>query len=153
MTSITARNAAALTERNGSTIPEAPAPAPTPKVGKAGKAAKAAAPAPKAAKATAPTQAPCGCGCAAPAKPGRTYLPGHDARHAGQVGRWLAANPKATPAAQAAEVAKLPTPALQAKARKFAANRAAEATRKTAAAELRARYQAELKSKLAELGA
>lgn len=123
------------------------------KAAKKAAAAKVAAPAAPAAKAEAPAQRACGCGCGETAAAGRTYRPGHDARHAGQVGRWMAANPEAPDAEIDAELAKLPTPALQAKARKFAENRRNEASRKEAAKELRARYQAELKAKLAELGA
>lgn len=147
MTSTTARNAAALIERNGSTLPKA---TPAPKAPKAGKA-EAPAPTPAPAKATAPTQVTCGCGCGETANIGRTYRPGHDARHAGQVGRWLAENPKAAPAEVEAAIAALPTAKLQEKARKFAENRAAEATRKAAAKRIREAAKAALAAELAAL--
>lgn len=141
MTSITARNAQALKARNGSTVPEAkPAP-------KKATPSKAAAPVvtPEIPKA-APTGVKCHCGCGTEAKPGRSYLPGHDARHAGAVGRALAAGAQGAEEAAAA----LP-PKLAEKARRFAANRKNEATRKAEAAKLRAEMKAELERRLAEL--
>jgi hypothetical protein len=41
-----------------------------------------------------PTLAVCGCGCGEHVAKGRTFRPGHDARHAGNVGRALAVDPK-----------------------------------------------------------
>jgi hypothetical protein len=60
---------------------------------------------------TVPTN--CGCGCGQPNVRGKaSYLSGHDARHAGQVGRAIIADP-----AKAADLLKaLPTEALQRKA-------------------------------------
>lgn len=150
MTSLTARNRKALVERNGSTLPEAkPAPAKT--VAKSnevvakGKDQPVVAEGNEAPKAT-PTPVSCHCGCGAEANLGRTYRPGHDARHAGVVGRMLA---EGNDGAQAA-LAQLP-PALQAKAQRFADNRAKEAARKDAAAKLRADAKAALKAQLAAL--
>lgn len=40
------------------------------------------------------TLAVCGCGCGEHVAKGRTFRPGHDARHAGNVGRALAVDPK-----------------------------------------------------------
>lgn len=133
MTTITERNAAALKARNGSTIPETK------------KAPAKEAPASKPTKATVPTVA-CGCGCGAQANPGRLYRPGHDARHAGAVGRALAA--KAPGAEEAASA--LPA-ALEAKARAFAANREKEAKAKAARAQVRAEAKAALEAALAAL--
>lgn len=145
MTSITARNSAALVAKHGTTLPETPAPT------KRAKQTKAEAPAPDATETKAPAPArpatvACGCGCGTEAKPGRLYLPGHDARHAGQVGRALAAK---APGAEDAALA-LP-PALQAKARAFATNRAKEATRKAEAARIREEAARQLKAALAAL--
>lgn len=102
-----------------------------------------AAPAP--AKASVPVVA-CGCGCGETANPGRLYRPGHDARHAGQVGRALVA--KAPGAEEAA--ASLPT-ALEAKARAFAANAAKKEAAKEARAQVRADAKAALEAALAAL--
>jgi hypothetical protein len=62
---------------------------------------------------TVPTNCGCGCGCGQPNVRGKaSYLSGHDARHAGQVGRAIIADP-----AKAADLLKaLPTEALQRKA-------------------------------------
>jgi hypothetical protein len=103
-------------------------------------------PAPTPPKAPAPAPAPCACSCGADANVGKAYRPGHDARHAGQVGRLLVAK---APAAQA-EFAKLP-PALRAKAERFAANRLAAEMKKATARELRAKAAAALKAELAAL--
>lgn len=60
-----------------------------------------------------PTLAVCGCGCGEHVAKGRTFRPGHDARHAGNVGRALAVDPKdATAKVQFDGL----SPALQAKA-------------------------------------
>lgn len=154
MTSITQRNAKALVERNGTTLPEtvasgnkavAKGKGRTPKAVAQGNEAKAVAPSNEAPKAT-PTPVSCHCGCGTEAKLGRRYLPGHDARHAGQVGRMVAEGKDGAQEALAA----LP-PALKAKAERFAANRQAEADRKRLAAEIRAAAKAELAAKLAAL--
>jgi hypothetical protein len=146
MTSITARNAAALTERNGSTLPQTKA---TPKT-KATKEAPAkeatVAETPEKAPKATPTPVACHCGCGETANIGRTYRPGHDARHAGQVARRVVAN---VPGADA-ELAALP-PKLQEKAARFVSNRGAETERKAKAAEIRKAAAAELKAKLAAL--
>lgn len=60
---------------------------------------------------------PCGCGCGKGVAKGRTYLPGHDARHASAVARTIAADPS-----QGGRLlALLPSPALREKARAQAA--------------------------------
>ena len=84
--------------------------------------------APKAAPAPVPVEAsPCRCNCGNPTKrPSATYLPGHDARHAGDIGRSVA-DLDLEQAAIRIELA-LGTPALQAKA-----TRVAENTRRNAA--------------------
>lgn len=153
MTSITARNAAALVERNGSSLPEV-ASAPTRKArGKKAPAPAAVAPgndpAPVAEgndPAPTPVGAACLCGCSETAAVGRSYRPGHDARHAGAVARRVVAG---APGADA-ELAAL-APALQEKARRFVSNRAAESARKEAAARVRAEAKAALKAALAAI--
>lgn len=143
MTTITERNAKALIERNGSTLPEAKTPR---KVVAKGNQAVAEGKDQKApAKAAVPIVS-CGCGCGETANPGRLYKPGHDARHAGQVGRALVA--KAPGAEEAA--ASLPT-ALEAKARAFAANAAKKEAAKEARAQVRADAKAALEAALAAL--
>lgn len=54
----------------------------------------------------------CRCGCGEPTK--SNYRPGHDARHAGMIGRAIAAGEGAD------RITELPSPALQAKARRIA---------------------------------
>lgn len=68
----------------------------------------------------------CLCGCELPTKRDRNYRPGHDARHAGVVGRSIAQYP------DQAEVllADLPTTALRIKAERVAANEARRAEAK-----------------------
>ena len=143
MTSITARNAQALIERNGSTLPKpAPAKAPRKTVAKGkDQAPKAVAPSNEA-----PTPIKCRCGCGADANLGRSYRPGHDARHAGQVAR---ANIEGAPGA--AEALELLPAALKAKAARMIANAAAKAERKQQAALLRERAREALKAELAAL--
>lgn len=120
--------------RNATTPVQAPAPAtPTP-----------AAPA-------APTAVACGCGCGAMANIGRQYRPGHDARHAGQVGRIIAENAEITPEQEGALIASLPTPALQAKAAAFVQKRRTEAKIKAAKAALRAELKAQFDAQVAAL--
>ena len=141
MTTITERNAAALIERNGTTLPEA---APR-------KRTRKAAPAPATAPETPETEAPaapslCRCGCGEETKPGRLYRPGHDARHAGDVARRVVAG---APEAEA-ELAALP-PKLAEKARRFVSNRAAESARKEKAAAIRAAAKAALQAELAAI--
>lgn len=73
--------------------------------------------APKAAPAPKPAPAPrfCGCGCGKhTVRPEAAYLSGHDARHAGNVGRALLA--ATNDDERAALLEALPTPALKAKA-------------------------------------
>lgn len=48
-----------------------------------------AAPAPEVAPKVTPAAAPCGCGCGTDAKPGRSFLQGHDARFHGTLARAL----------------------------------------------------------------
>ena len=64
----------------------------------------------------------CGCGCGETTK--ATFRPGHDARHAGNTGRALAANPKDKTAL--ADLAAM-TPALRAKAERVRDNAVAKA--------------------------
>lgn len=144
MTSITDRNAQALIERNGTTLPKAtPAKkAPRKTVAKGNdQAAKVVAPSNEA-----PTPVQCRCSCGYEAKFGRSYLPGHDARHAGQVGRALVAN-----AEGAQEQLKALPPKLAEKARRFQANAAAKAERQAKAAAIRANAKAAMKAELAAL--
>lgn len=101
--------------------------------------------APTAAKA-APVRSACRCGCKATG-PG-AYRPGHDARHAGQVGRFLLTGP--TPAEAKTALAALPTDALRDKARGMAKTAAAKdakrQARKDAVAAAKAAYKAALAS-------
>jgi hypothetical protein len=108
--------------------------------------------APKATPAPAPAPAapaPCGCGCGAPTHRAEArYLSGHDARHAGQVGRALVAggDPEAL-------LATLPTDALRAKAtgmvEAHAAREAKKAARKAATEAARAAAKAAYAAALA----
>lgn len=66
----------------------------------------------------------CTCGCGEPTK--SKYRPGHDARHAGQVGRSLATNPKDKAALAALSGM---SPALRAKAERIRDNAAAKAAK------------------------
>jgi hypothetical protein len=148
MTSITARNAAALKARNGSTLPDTPAPKKV--VAKGNKAvaegkdqaAEAVAPSNK----VAPTPVKCHCGCGADANLGRMYLPGHDARHAGAVAR---ANIEGKAGAQ--EALELLPPKLKAKAARMIANAAAKAEKAARAKQIREAAAAALKAELAAL--
>lgn len=81
-------------------------------------------------EATIPTPRPyCRCGCKAKVvSPRATYLSGHDARHAGVVGRSLTGT-----AADAKRLATLPSDRLQAKALAVAATAKARATSKAKA--------------------
>lgn len=154
MVSMTARNAAKLIERNGSSLPVAkPATrkAPRKAVAKGNDIVAASNEAPAEVVApsnnpAAPTPVACNCGCGAMANLGRAYKPGHDARHAGLVGRALVAK---APGAEAARDA-LP-PALRAKAERFADNAAKAEARKTAAAAIRTAAKAALAAELAAL--
>lgn len=98
------------------------------------------APATPAAKVTAQ---PCRCGCKAQTvRPEALYLPGHDARHAGQVGRALIADPT-----KAATLLKtLPTPALRTKAEGMVKTAQAKVAKKAAGAEARKAAQAAAKA-------
>lgn len=93
-----------------------------------------------------PEPVACNCGCGEMANLGRAYKPGHDARHAGQVGRMLAEGNDGAQAAFDALPAKL-----QEKASRFAANRAKEAATKDAKAAIKAEMAAELTRRLAAL--
>jgi hypothetical protein len=144
MTSITARNAQALTERNGTTLPKA---TPAPKtVAKGNKAVAPSKDQPETKAPAAPVAVACGCGCGQTANLGRQYRPGHDARHAGAVGRMVAEGKDGAQEALAALPAKL-----QAKAQAFADNRAKEAARKAAAAKVREDAKEALKAALAAI--
>jgi hypothetical protein len=92
----------------------------------------------------------CGCGCGVPTVTAKaTFLSGHDARHAGALGRALVANP--ADEAALTRLASL-TPALQAKVARFieTANRkeaekaAKAAARDAAKAAAKAAYDAHL---------
>lgn len=61
----------------------------------------------------------CNCGCGENVPPKSWYRPGHDARHAGQVGRFIASNPGDNVVRKQALDA-LPSPALKAKAMSIA---------------------------------
>lgn len=140
MTTITERNAKALADRNGTTIPEAPKP-----TKKAQAKATPETKAPATPKET-PKPVQCHCGCGDEAKVGRSYLPGHDARHAGEVGRALAAK-----APGAEDALKALPPKLAEKAQRFADNRAKEADRKAQAKAIRDQAAKDLKAALAAL--
>jgi hypothetical protein len=149
MTSITARNAKALTERNGTTLPETKVVAKGNKVVAKDNDPKAVAQGNDQAetpKAPAPAGVPCGCGCGIETNPGRLYKPGHDARHAGQVGLALY---EGREGAQD-ELAKL-GPKLQEKANRFADNRRTADAKKAQAARIRKAAAEALKAELASL--
>lgn len=69
----------------------------------------------------------CGCACGAAVSPSASFRPGHDARHAGNTGRALAANPKDRAAQQALDAM---SPALRSKAERVRDNAAAKAATK-----------------------
>lgn len=73
---------------------------------------------------------PCGCGCGEMVPPKSNYRPGHDARHAGQIGREIAANYAVKGFDRRELLAKLPSDALKAKAEKIAETTIAKAERK-----------------------
>lgn len=80
-----------------------------------------------------PAPANCGCGCGVPTVSAKaTFLAGHDARHAGNLGRALAANPDD---AQAVAAYKAASPKLQAKIRKVEETAKRKAASKEAAKE------------------
>lgn len=148
MTTVTERNAKALTDRNGSTVPATPAKvvAPSNKAVASGKDTVAKGnEAPKVAKVT-PTPVKCHCGCGADANLGRIYRPGHDARHAAAVAKAVVAGSNGAQAAMEA----LP-PKLREKAERFVSNRARESARKEAAAKIRAAAKVALEAELAAL--
>lgn len=144
MTSITQRNAQALIERNGTTLPKTRAVAKGNKAVAKGNQPTEQAVAPSNSPAPAPVK--CRCGCGDEANLGRSYRPGHDARHASAVARAVIED---KPGAQ--EAMDLLPVALKAKAARMVSNHATRAAKKQAAAELRAQMQAELKAKLAAL--
>ena len=99
---------------------------------KPAKPAPAPAPAPEATPAAAPTI--CRCGCGSPTvRAEALYIAGHDARHAGQIGRLLIADltDDEAPAAEH-RLALLPTPALRAKAEGMVATAARKAAERSA---------------------
>lgn len=107
-----------------------------------------AAAAPEQAKVTAPAPAPanCRCGCGAPTvRPSASYLPGHDARHAGAVGRSLLAG-----ADEATALAALPTEALKEKARGLVRTAQARQAKQSAGKQARAAAQAAAKAAYAK---
>lgn len=142
MTSITQRNAQALKDRNGTTVPEVKS---TPRKAVA-KGNKVVAEGNKSEPKAAPTPVKCHCGCGAEANVGRTYRPGHDARHAGQVAR---ANIEG--AQGAAEALELLPAKLKAKAARMIANAAAKEEKRAAAARIRENARQALKAELAAL--
>lgn len=103
------------------------------------KATKAAKSTPKPVPAKAKQQVKCGCGCGN--LTARTYKPGHDARHAGQVARSIikGADPKEALKA-------LPTDALRTKAQRMVTRHEVTAQAKAAKAEALAAYKAALAS-------
>lgn len=96
------------------------------------------APAPKA---KAPTNlADCKCGCGEQANKDRDYRPGHDARHAGNIGREMAARRATSPDEAVADLlAQLPSAALRAKAEGVATKAAQGKTKRPKAAPKAAR--------------
>lgn len=147
MTSITERNAQALIERNGTTLPKTKA-APRKAVAKGNKAvAEGNQPEAKAA----PTPVKCHCGCGAEANIGRTYRPGHDARHAGQVARAVIEAPIGQAREAATEAKNALPPKLRAKADRMIANAAAKEEKRAAAARIRENARQALKAELAAL--
>jgi hypothetical protein len=144
MTSITARNAAALKARNGSTIPEVtPAKAPRKTVAKGNQAvAEGKKPETK----VAPTPVDCHCGCGIKANLGRTYRPGHDARHASAVARAVLEG--RTGAQDAFDAL---APKLRDKAARMVDNAKAKETRKAKAAAIREAARQAMKAELAAL--
>lgn len=140
-------NAATTTSRTTK-----PAGAPTKPAGRKPRAAKpqtakpakaTTKPAPKPAQ---PTNCKCGCGNATK-RANADYVAGHDARHAGVVGRALiAANAdhKKVPASLVVSsgLGSLPTPALQAKALGMVRTHAERAAKKAAIAKVRAEAKA-----------
>lgn len=141
-------NAATTTSRTTK-----PAGAPTKPAGRKPRAAKpqTAKPAKTATSKPAPKPAQptnCKCGCGNPTKRANAdYVAGHDARHAGVVGRALiAANAdhKKVPASLVVSsgLGSLPTPALQAKALGMVRTHAERAAKKAAIAKVRAEAKA-----------
>lgn len=80
----------------------------------------------------------CLCGCEQVTKRDRNYRPGHDARHAGIIGRKMALNPGDADNL----LVELPTQALQLKAERVAANEAARAEKKANKASRKASREA-----------
>lgn len=97
------------------------------------------APATKATVKAKPAPANCACGCGAPTITAKAvFLSGHDARHAGNVGRALAANPKDAAALKArdalSEKLQAKADAIRATAERKTAEKTARALAKVAAA-------------------
>lgn len=89
--------------------------------------------------ATKPAPRNCGCGCGAPTVTSKaTFLAGHDARHAGNIGRALAANPNDAQAKAARDSA---TPKLQAKIDKVRATAEGKAAVKAARETAKVAYE------------
>lgn len=102
----------------------------------------------KAVKPVKPAPANCACGCGAPTVTAKAvFLSGHDARHAGSIGRLLAANPTDKPALDA--LARM-TPKLQEKALSVKATADRKAATKTAAAKAKTAAKAAYDTALAE---
>lgn len=86
----------------------------------------------------APTPQDCRCGCGKQTK-GGNYLPGHDARHAGQVARWIVEQNLDDARMQATLDARFwDTPLLEAKCRASVERQRTAAARKLAKAEAKA---------------
>lgn len=92
-------------------VPNSPAAGTDPKVKPAKKAA---------AKPATKEYHPCGCGCGENVPPKSSYRPGHDARHAGAVGREIAARVAEKGFDRRTLLAALPSDKLKAKAEKVA---------------------------------
>lgn len=93
-------------------------------------------------KAPRPAPANCACGCGAPTITAKAaFLSGHDARHAGNVGRGLAELVKASPE-YVALLATLPTPKLVAKAQGIEATARRRSASKSAAVAAKAAAKA-----------
>ena len=89
-----------------------------------------------------PAPANCGCGCGVPTVTAKaTFLAGHDARHAGTVGRGLAATPDDADLLAAYERM---TPALQAKTDKIRETAESKNRIKAAREEAKRAYEAAL---------
>lgn len=103
---------------------------------------------PAEAPAAKPAPANCGCGCGAPTITAKAvFLSGHDARHAGVIGRALAANP--TDEAALASLARM-SPVLQAKTNAITKTALAKVAKKAAAAKAKEAAKAAYDKALAD---